>query len=160
MSRKVAAPGQRVQVYFEDARVAQALADEAAASGGSISRAAERVIARGLARRLAGDPEDRLLALERAVRDHGRSMARDMTFLQELMAQFARELFTVLPERPADRDPLLQAAVEVRVRRFIDDTIARIARASLRDLKADAKPETASSTTVEPEARTFEAVDL
>lgn len=156
MGKRDVAVGQRVQVYFEDARIAKALAEEVAASGGSVSRTAERAIARGLARRLAGDPEDRLLAVERAVRDHGRAMARDMTFMQELMAQFARELFTVLPERPADRDPLLQAAVEVRVRRFIDDTIARIAGASLRGIQAEA----ASQDAVSPESRTFGAVDL
>ncbi|MFN3511866.1 MAG: hypothetical protein ACK41C_02385 [Phenylobacterium sp.] len=155
MGRREVAVGQRVQVYFEDARIAKALAEEAAASGGSVSRAAERAIARGLARRLAGDPEDRLLAVERAVRDHGRAMARDMTFMQELMAQFARELFTVLPERPADRDPLLQAAVEVRVRRFIDDTIARIAGASLREHRAEAEGEAGAPS----EARSFQAAD-
>lgn len=156
MGRRPVAAGQRVQVYFEDARIARALAEEAAATGGSVSRAAERAIARGLARRLAGDPEDRLLALERAVRDHGRAMARDMTFVQELMAQFARELFTVLPERPADRDPPMRAAVEARVRRFIDETAERIAGASLRGLRAEAADETA----VPQEPRTFEAADL
>lgn len=134
-------PRMRVQVYFEDARIAQALADEAAATGGSISRAAERAIARGLARRLGGDPEDRLLALERGLRDHMRAMARDMTFTHELLGQFARELFTCLPERPADKDPLHQAAVEARVRCFVDATIARIVSAGLSEARADARSE-------------------
>ena len=146
----------RVQVYFEDARIAQALADEAAASGGSISRAAERAIARGLARRLGGDPEDRLLALERAQRDHMRAMARDMTFLQELLGQFARELFTCLPERPAERDPLYQAAVEARFQRFLEATVARIAGGALRTPQAERAPDGGSGAA---EPRSFQAAE-
>lgn len=156
MARRPGPPAERVQVYLEDPRIARALGEEAAASGASVSRAAERAIARGLARRLAGDPEDRLLALERAVRDHGRAMARDMTFVQELLAQLARELFTVLPERPDDRDPLRQAAVEARVGRFIDDTAARIAGAGVRGRRAAVE----SDEPAPQEPRTFEAAEL
>jgi hypothetical protein len=147
-------PTTRVQVYFEDSRVAQAPAEESAAAGASLSRTAERIITRGLSRRLAGDPEDRLLAVERAIRDHGRAMARDMTFVQELMAQFARELFTVLPERPGDRDPLYQAAVEARVQRFIDATVAQIIGAGVRTSTG----ETSAPVTAD-EPRTFQAAE-
>lgn len=117
----------RVQVYFENPKVQRALRREACAAKIPLSRAAERAIERGLLKRPTADPEDRLLNLERGLRDHMRAMARDMIFVQELLGQFARELFTCLPERAADRDPLLQAAVEARVQRFIGATIARIA---------------------------------
>jgi len=59
-----------VQVYFENPKVEQALRREARAARIPLSRAAERAIGRGLVKRPTADPEDRLLKLERSLRDH------------------------------------------------------------------------------------------
>jgi hypothetical protein len=105
-------PTPRVQVYFENPKTELALRREARANRVTLSRAAEQAIARGLQRRPAADPEDRVLALDRALRDHMRATARDMTIVQELLVEFARAFFARLPDTAADQDPLLRAAVE------------------------------------------------
>ena len=120
-------PTVRVQVYFENPKVEQALRLEAEAARMSLSRAAERAIARGLLRRPNGEPEDRLLNLERAFRDHMRNTGRDMSILQELLVEVARLFLQRLPDTPADHDPLLRAAVEARIERMFDAAAARIA---------------------------------
>lgn len=126
MTRQDARPTPRVQVYFENPKIELALRREARAGRLTLSRAAERAIARGLQRRPTADPEDRLLNLERALRDHMRAMARDMTIVQEVQVEFARTLFTRLPDTVADQDPLLRAAVEARIERLLDAVAARI----------------------------------
>ena len=137
-------PAPRVQVYFENPKTELALRREARANRVTLSRAAEQAIARGLQRRPAADPEDRLLALDRALRDHMRATARDMTIVQEVLVEFARAFFARLPDTAADQDPLLRAAVEARIERLLDAAAARIAAGSHR--AADAP---------EPEARSF-----
>lgn len=117
----------RVQVYFENPKVEVALRREARAAKIPLSRAAERAIERGLVRRPGADPEDRLLRLDRALRDHMRSMARDMAILQELVVELARALFLRLPDSPADEDAVLQAAAAARIERLLDAAAARIA---------------------------------
>lgn len=119
-------PTPRVQVYFENSKVELALRREARAARLTLSRAAEHAIARGLHKRPHADPEDRLLNLDRALRDHMRAMARDMTIVQELLVEFARAFFTRLPDTMADQDPLLRAAVEARIERLLDAAAARI----------------------------------
>lgn len=126
MSRADAKPTPRVQVYFENPKTELALRREARANRTTLSRAAEQAIARGLLRRPAADPEDRVLALDRALRDHMRATARDMTIVQELLVEFARAFFARLPDTAADQDPLLRAAVEVRIERLLDAAAARI----------------------------------
>lgn len=126
MSRVDGKAAPRVQVYFENPKTELALRREARASRITISRAAEQAIARGLHRRPAADPEDRVLALDRALRDHMRATARDMTIVQELLVEFARAFFTRLPDTTADQDPLLRAAVEARIERLLDAAAARI----------------------------------
>ena len=69
MGRKDEQPTARVQVYFENHKVEQALRREARTAKIPLSRAAERAISRGLVKRPGADPEDRLLNLERAFRD-------------------------------------------------------------------------------------------
>ena len=93
----------------------------------TLSRAAEQAIARGLLRRPNADPEDRLLSPDRALRDHMRATARDMTIVQEVLVEFARAFFSRLPETAADEDPLLRASVEARIERLLDAAAARIA---------------------------------
>ncbi|HET6971768.1 MAG TPA: hypothetical protein VFH92_11625 [Phenylobacterium sp.] len=107
-----------------------ALRREARAAKVPLSRAAERAIERGLVRRPSADPEDRLLRLDRALRDHMRSTARDMAILQELVVELARALFLRLPDSPGDADALLQAAAAARVERLLDAAAARIAAGS------------------------------
>lgn len=119
-------PTPRVQIYFENPKTELALRREARASRQSLSRAAESAIARGLQRRPGADPDDRLLALERALRDHMRSNARDMTIVQELLMEFARAFFTRLPDSPGDHDPLVRAAVEARIEKLLDAAAARM----------------------------------
>lgn len=113
---------------------------EARAGRMTLSRAAEQAIARGLLRRPAADPEDRLLALDRALRDHIRSTARDMTIVQEVLVEFARAFFSRLPDTPADQDPLLRAAVEARIERLLDAAAARIVAGGTRSAPEAAEP--------------------
>lgn len=138
MARQEERPTPRVQVYFENRKTEMALRREARAGRLTLSRAAEQAIARGLHRRPAADPEDRLLALDRALRDHMRSTARDMTIVQELLVEFARAFFTRLPDTAADHDPLLRASVEARIERLLDAAAARIVAAQPRADATDA----------------------
>lgn len=131
-------PAPRVQVYFENPKTELALRREARAGRMTLSRAAEQAIARGLNRRPAADPEDRMLALDRSLRDHMRATARDMTIIQELLTEFARAFFARLPDTAADHDPVLRAAVEARIERLFDAAAARIAAGGSR--QADDAP--------------------
>lgn len=116
----------RVQVYLTDQRVATALAREARQARIPLSQAAGRAIAKGLHRTVTADPEDRLLQLERSLRDHMRSTARDMQIVQELLVEVARAFFLRLPDALVDEDPTVQAAVDRRIERLLDNTAARI----------------------------------
>lgn len=126
----------RVQVYLNDARIAEALAREARQGGVPLSQAAGRAIARGLRGSLAADPEDRLLQLERSLRDHMRSTARDVQIIQELLVEVARAFFLRLPDAVIDEDPTVQAAVERRIERLLDATAARIVSGGSRTRQA------------------------
>ena len=116
----------RVQVYLNDPKVAAALAREAEHSAVPLSQAAARAITRGLQRNPSADPGDRLLQLERSLRDHMRSTARDMQIVQELLVEVARAFFLRLPDATIDEDPTVQAAVERRIERLLDATATRI----------------------------------
>ena len=139
MGRKDEQPTAHVQVYFENPKVEQALRREARAAKLPLSRAAERAIARGLIKRPHGDPDDRLLALERGLRDHMRSTARDMSILQELLVEVARVFLLRLPDTPADQDPLLLASVEARIERMFDAAAGRIAAGGTTALMSEAR---------------------
>ena len=116
----------RVQVYLTDPRVIAALQREARSANIPLSQAAGRSLARGLARSLPADPDDRLLQLDRALRDHMRSTARDVQIIQELVVELARAFFLRLPDAVTDQDPVALAAVERRIERLLDDTAARL----------------------------------
>lgn len=116
----------RIQVYLTDARVVAALQREARLADIPISQAAGRALARGLARSLAADPDDRLLHVDRALRDHMRSTARDVQIIQELVIEVARAFFMRLPDAVTDQDPVALAAVDRRIERLLDDTAARL----------------------------------
>lgn len=116
----------RVQVYLTDPRIVTGLTREARAARMPLSQAAGRAIARGLQHNPRADPEDRLETLERTLRDHMRSTARDMQIVQELLVEVARALFQRLPDAIVDEDPTVQASVERRIERLLDDTAARI----------------------------------
>lgn len=116
----------RVQVYLTDAKIAAGLNREAKAARIPLSQAAGRAIARGLIRSPQADPEDRLLSLERSLRDHMRSTARDMQIVQELLVEVARAFFLRLPDALIDEDPTVQAAVDRRIELLLDATAARI----------------------------------
>lgn len=119
-------PTTRVQVYLSDPKLIRSLNREARLARLPLSQAAGRAIARGLQRTPRADPEDRLLRLERSLRDHMRLMARDMQIVQELQIEMARAFFLRLPDSLADEDPTVQAAVEQRIERLLDVTAARI----------------------------------
>ena len=123
----------RVQVYLSDPKIVTGLNREARAGRMALSQAAGRAIARGLQHNPRADPEDRLETLERAFRDHMRSAARDMQLVQELLVEMARAVFQRLPEADADEDPTVQAAVDRRIERMLDDTAARIMAGRLRN---------------------------
>lgn len=116
----------RVQVYLTDRRVIAALDREARQANISHSQAAGRAIARGLARSLPADPDDRLLHLDRSLRDHMRSTARDVQIIQELVVELARAFFLRLPDAAIDNDPVVRAAMERRIERMLDATAARV----------------------------------
>jgi hypothetical protein len=147
----------RVQVYFENPKVEAALRREARGGKIPLSRAAERAIERGLLKRPGADPEDRLLALERAFRDHMRNTARDMSILQELLVEVARVFLLRLPDTPADQDPLLQAAVEARIQRLFDAVAGRIAAGGSAVAPPEPRPD--SVAVAPPEPRSFHAAD-
>lgn len=116
----------RIQVYVTDPRVVAALRREAQAARIPLSQAAGRSLAKGLARSLPADPEDRLLHLDRALRDHMRATARDVQIIQELVIELARAFFLRLPDAVTDQDPVVLAAVERRIESLLDATAARL----------------------------------
>lgn len=120
----------RVQVYLTDPRVIAALTREAKASNIPLSQAAARTLSKGLARSLPADPEDRLLQLDHALRAHMRSTARDVQIIQELVVEVARAFFLRLPDAVTDQDPIVRAAVDLRIEKLLDDTAARLIRGS------------------------------
>lgn len=126
----------RVQVYLTDPRVIAALQREARNADIPLSQAAGRTLARGLARSLPADPEDRLLQLDRALRDHMRSTARDVQIIQELVIELARAFFLRLPDAVTDRDPVALAAVDRRIEALLDATAARLIAGSRAQRKA------------------------
>lgn len=132
----------RIQVYLTDPRVIAALGREARAANIPLSQAAGRLIVKGLARSLPADPEDRLLQLDRALRDHMRSTARDMQIVQELLIEVARAFFLRLPDAVTDKDPVTRAAVDRRIETLLDDTAARLIAGSRAQRQAvQAEPE-------------------
>lgn len=131
----------RVQVYLNDPKLVAALNREARQGRMALSQAAGRAIARGLHRSPAADPEDRLLQLERSLRDHMRSTARDVQIIQELLVEVARAFFLRLPDALVDEDPTVQASVERRIERLLDATAARIIAGSSRTRREGACPE-------------------
>lgn len=116
----------RVQVYLTDPKLVNALNREARQARLPLSQAAGRAIARGLRQSPPADPEDRLLQLERSLRDHMRSTGRDVQIIQELLVEVARAFFLRLPDVEDDEDPTVQASVEHRIERLLDATAARI----------------------------------
>lgn len=116
----------RVQVYLNDPKVVSSLNREARVGRIALSQAASQAIVRGLARNPKADPDDRLLNLERSLRDHMRSTGRDMQIVQELLIEVAKAFFLRLPDALVDEDPTVQAAVERRIERLLDATAARI----------------------------------
>ena len=81
------APATRVQVYINDPKVVASLNREARAGRIALSQAAGQAIVRGLVKSPRADPDDRLLNLERSLRDHMRSTGRDMQIVQELLIE-------------------------------------------------------------------------
>lgn len=148
---KTVAARTRVQVYLTDARVVAGLNREAKASKATLSQAAGRAIARGLAKAPQADPEDRLLQLERSLRDHMRSNSRDMQIVQEVLIEVAKAMFLRLPDAVADQDPTVQAAVDRRIDRLLDAAASRIVQGR------DPRPEPPARFDSEP--RTFGAAN-
>ncbi|MET3836173.1 cysteine sulfinate desulfinase/cysteine desulfurase-like protein [Brevundimonas sp. UYEF29] len=129
----------RVQVYLNDPKILAGLNREARSGRMPLSQAAGRAIARGLQKSPQADPEDRLLHLERSLRDHMKSTARDMQIVQELLIEVARAFFLRLPDAVVDQDPTVQAAVDRRIERLLDATAARIVAG-----RTDRQPDVAS----------------
>ena len=143
-------PAARVQVYLTDPKVFAALNREARAARTPLSQAAGRAIARGLATSAQADPDDRLLALDRALRDHMRSTARDMQIVQELLVEVARAFFLRLPDALVDQDETVQAAVDRRIEGLLDATASRIVAGQRRAEGASVRGESRSFDPREP----------
>lgn len=139
----------RVQVYLTDPKIVTALNREARQGRMALSQAAGRAIARGLHRSPAADPEDRLLQLERSLRDHMRSTARDVQIIQELLVEVARAFFLRLPDALIDEDPTVQASVERRIERLLDATAARIIAGGARAHRGEASIDAAGAQAAE-----------
>jgi hypothetical protein len=146
MPRQAPAQSCRVQVYLSDPKVIAGLNREARSGRVSVSQAAGHAIARGLQSSPRADPEDRLLTLEQSLRGHMRSTRQDMQIIQELVVEVARALFVRLPDAIVDQDPTVQAAVDRRIERMLDDTAARIVSG-----RPDRDPERR-----QPDGRSFE----
>lgn len=138
------APATRVQVYINDPKVVSSLNREARVGRIALSQAAGQAIVRGLIRSPKADPDDRLLNLERSLRDHMRSTGRDMQIVQELLIEVAKAFFLRLPDAVADEDPTVQAAVDRRIERLLDATAARIVSGRRDDRRVAAAGETPS----------------
>jgi post-segregation antitoxin (ccd killing protein) len=124
---KVKASATRITVNLLDARTRAILEREAKAAGVSLSRAAERALARGL-RTAVVDPEDWLLALERKLADHMRLTARDLAIGQELTIGLARALYRRLPSEPLDLASGQAEAAEIEVQKLLDDAAGHLIR--------------------------------
>lgn len=117
----------RVQVYLEP-QIEEALKRDARLANEPLSKTTSRAIVRGMKKGSPADPDDRLLALERALRDHMRSSNRDLQIVQELLMAFARAFFERLPDTLADQDPTAQQAVQRRIERLYDEAASRMVR--------------------------------
>lgn len=123
MTRREGRPARRVQVYFENPKIEQALRREARQMKLPISRAAEQVIARGLTQPPT-TTDDRLRAIEAAVGDHTRLLSQDLTVLLEIEMAFARAVLSRLPETPdetatATTDSMMDAMLKAAAARII-----------------------------------------
>lgn len=134
---RISGPTNRVQVYLTDQKLFAALNREARAARVPLSQAAGQAISRGLVRNPRADPEDRMLTLERSLRDHMRSTARDMQIVQELLIEVARAFFLRLPDAIIDQDPTVQAAVDFRIEKLLDATAARIVAGQSRERRSE-----------------------
>lgn len=141
MVRRATVQTCRVQVYLNDPKVISCLSREARSGRVSVSQAAGHAIARGLQANPRADPEDRLLALEQALKGHMRSTRQDMQIIQELVVEVARALFVRLPDTVGDQDPTVQAAVDRRIERMLDDTAARIVSGRIEQAPPSREPE-------------------
>ncbi len=124
----------KITVNLLDRRTRAALEREAKAAGVSMSRAAERALARGL-KLGAAEADDRLLALERRLSDHMRLTARDLAIGQELTIGLARALYQRLPTRREEIASDAIKAAEAEVRRLLDEAAERLVRG--REPRAD-----------------------
>lgn len=115
----------RVQTFLSGAELG-ALDREARFRRLSRSQAARQAIVRGLFGRIPADPEDRLANLERRLYTHMRLTVRDLRIIEELVFALTRLILTRLPETEEDRDPLIQASVEIRLQRLLDEVAARV----------------------------------
>lgn len=125
----------RVQTFLSEAE-AQALDREARFRRLSRSQAARRAIARGLFGKIPADPEDRLANLERRLYTHMKLTVRDLRIIEELVFALTRLILTRLPETAEDRDPVLQASVEIRLQRLLDEVAAKVASGPVRPAPA------------------------
>ena len=141
MVRRAPVQSCRVQVYLNDPKIIAGLSREARSGRVSVSQAAGHAIARGLQSSPRADPEDRLLALEHALKGHMRSTRQDMQIIQELVVEVARALFVRLPDAVADQEATVQAAVDRRIERMLDDTAARIVSGRTERGESEREPE-------------------
>lgn len=144
------AHAERVQVYLSDQNILAALHREARQGRISLSQAAARSLERGLRYSATADPDDRLLKLERSLRDHMRATARDIQIVQELMVEVARAFFLRLPDAAIDEDPAILAMVDHRVERMLDATAARIIAGASRTAAARASASGATEPAGDP----------
>lgn len=119
--RKARKPFERLTINLPDGPVLGAIRREAEHGRLSLSQAGLKALERGV-RRAPADVEDRLLQLERSLRDHMRLTARDFALTQELMVGVARIVCERLP--PREQTELARRIAE----RDIEALLARVVR--------------------------------
>jgi hypothetical protein len=128
---------ERLTINLPDGPVLGAIKREAERGHLSLSQAGLKALERGV-RRAPADVEDRLLQLERSLRDHMRLTARDFALTQELMAGVARLLCERLP-------PMGSSALDRRIaERDVEALLARVVR-EVASGKAKARQDAADS---------------
>jgi hypothetical protein len=122
-------PFERLTINLPDGPVLGAVRREAENGHLSLSQAGFKALERGV-RRAPADAEDRLLKLERSLRDHMRLTARDFALTQELMVGVARALFERLPA--SEQTDITQRLAARDVEQLLARVVAEIANGRAR----------------------------
>lgn len=132
--QKKARPFERLTINLPDGPVLGAIRREAENGHLSLSQAGLKALERGV-RRAPADVEERLLKLERSLRDHMRLTARDFALTQELMVGVARIVCERLP--PREQTDLARRLAERDVELLLSRVVQEVASGRPQERRAD-----------------------